>query len=97
MQPYGNISHSTANTLYELGIAFSVGVHELSNLSFICTLEFCNMIVFIFIDVYVCLYVHYVCAGVHRGQKSMWYIPDMKLQVVMSCLTWVLGTKLGPL
>ena len=34
---------------------------------------------------------------VHRGQKWVLDPQKLELQVVVSCLVWVLGAKLGPL
>lgn len=46
----------------------------------------------------VCKYVH-VSASAPRVQKRVSDPPELELQwfVVMSCLTWILGTKLRPL
>lgn len=58
---------------------------------------------FIFIDVTVCVHVStcvYVCAHVHLcmgtlgGQMRM-PVLERKLQIVVSCQMWVLGTELG--
>lgn len=42
------------------------------------------------------VYAHLV-AVVHGGQKRMLDSLELKLQVVVSCLTWVLGSNLHPL
>lgn len=41
-----------------------------------------------------CVFGHYVYAGGHGGQKKALNLLELELQVVMSCLTWELGTKL---
>lgn len=40
-------------------------------------------------------YVH-VSAGAQGGQKRSLDLLELEAQVVVSCPTWVLGTKLGP-
>ena len=40
----------------------------------------------------------YVCVhGAYGHQKRVSETLELEMQVVMSCLTWVLGTNLGPL
>lgn len=43
---------------------------------------------------YVCAYV-IVGAGIGRGQERVLDLQDLELQVVVNCLTWVLGLELG--
>lgn len=49
---------------------------------------------FNFIYVYVCMYLN-VCLGIHGDQKRKLDPLELEFLGVLSCLTWVLGTKLG--
>lgn len=49
---------------------------------------------FNFIHVYVCMYLN-VCLGIHGDQKRKLDALELELLRVLSCLTWLLGTKLG--
>lgn len=62
-------------------------------ISFTC-IHFSNLYLFLF--VYVCVYIDtYTICSAHRGQKRVLQFLKLELQVVMSQLTWMLGTKLS--
>ena len=42
------------------------------------------------------MYVHEVPSGAHGGQRALGLL-ELELQVVVSCLAWVLGTEAHPL
>lgn len=46
------------------------------------------------IFIYENVYAH-TCVSNYRGQKGAPDLPDLELQVVISCLMWVLGTEFG--
>lgn len=48
----------------------------------------------IYVYMYISVYMH-MCMGAYRGQKRALSVLDLELQVVLSPLTWLLGTELG--
>lgn len=47
----------------------------------------------LYVCVPACLDVHHMCDGAHKAQKMTWDLQELELQVGMSCLLWVLGTR----
>lgn len=50
-----------------------------------------NLCVHICVFVYIC----HICVGVNGGQKRTSSSLELELYVIVSCLVWVLGNKLG--